>query len=76
MTPVYLSIDIGALDPAYAPSVSHREPLGLSTRQVIDWIHAIDQPGDRWNDGEVQRPSQELTCRPREFASSPALGGR
>jgi agmatinase len=43
-TPVYISLDIDALDPAYAPGVSHREPGGLSTRQVIDVIHAIDQP--------------------------------
>ena len=37
-------MDIDALDPAYAPGVSHREPGGLSTRQVIDLIQAIDQP--------------------------------
>lgn len=43
-TPVYLSMDIDALDPAYAPGVAHREPGGLSTRQVIDLIHRIDQP--------------------------------
>ncbi len=43
-SPVYISMDIDALDPAYAPGVSHREPGGLSTRQVIDWIHSIDQP--------------------------------
>ena len=43
-TPVYLSVDIDALDPAFAPGVSHREPGGLSTRQVIGLIHAIDQP--------------------------------
>jgi arginase len=43
-TPVYISMDIDGLDPAYAPGVSHREPGGLSTRQVIDLIHAIDQP--------------------------------
>lgn len=43
-TPVYLSLDIDALDPAYAPGVSHREPGGLSTRQVINLIHTIDQP--------------------------------
>jgi agmatinase len=42
--PVYLSLDIDALDPAFAPGVSHREPGGLSTRQVIDLIHSIDQP--------------------------------
>lgn len=43
-TPVYLSIDIDVLDPAFAPGISHREPGGLSTRQVIDLIQAIDQP--------------------------------
>lgn len=43
-TPVYLSIDIDGLDPAYAQGVSHREPGGLSSRQVINLIQAIDQP--------------------------------
>lgn len=43
-TPVYISMDIDALDPSCAPGVSHREPGGLSTRQVINWLHAIDQP--------------------------------
>ena len=43
-TPVYISMDIDALDPGCAPGVSHREPGGLSTRQVIDLIHAVDQP--------------------------------
>jgi agmatinase len=43
-TPVYISIDMDALDPAYAPGVSHREPGGLSPRQIINWIHTIHQP--------------------------------
>jgi arginase len=43
-TPVYISLDIDALDPAHAPGVSHREPGGLSTRAVIDLIQSIDQP--------------------------------
>ena len=43
-TPVYLSMDIDALDPAYAPGVSHREPGGLSPRQVIDLVQAIERP--------------------------------
>jgi agmatinase len=43
-TPVYISLDLDGLDPAYAPGVSHREPGGLSPRQVIDWLHAIEQP--------------------------------
>src|SRR5215813_8421511 len=43
-TPVYLSVDMDGLDPAYAPGVSHREPGGPSPRQVIDLIHTIDRP--------------------------------
>lgn len=43
-TPVYISMDIDALDPAFAPGVPSREPGGLSPRQVIDWLHRIDQP--------------------------------
>jgi len=42
--PVYVSMDLDGLDPAYAPGVSHREPGGLSPRQVIDLLHTIDQP--------------------------------
>ncbi len=43
-TPVYVSVDMDALDPAFAPGVSHREPGGLSTRQVIEIIQSIDAP--------------------------------
>jgi arginase len=43
-TPVYLSIDMDGLDPAFAPGVSHREPGGPSPRQVIDLLHTIDRP--------------------------------
>jgi agmatinase len=43
-TPVYISMDIDALDPAHAPGVSHREPGGLTPRQVFDLLHTIDQP--------------------------------
>lgn len=39
--PVYISIDIDALDPAYAPGVSHHEPGGLSTRQVLGLIQSV-----------------------------------
>lgn len=42
-TPVYLSVDLDGLDPAFAPGVSHREPGGLTTRQVISLIQGIDQ---------------------------------
>jgi len=36
--PVYLSLDMDCLDPAYAPGVSHHEPGGLSTREVLNII--------------------------------------
>ncbi len=39
--PLYVSFDIDALDPAFAPGVSHREPGGLSTRQALDFIQGI-----------------------------------
>ena len=42
--PIYVSLDIDALDPAFAPGVSHHEPGGLSTRQVLDIIQGIPVP--------------------------------
>lgn len=42
--PVYLSIDLDVLDPAFAPGVSHPEPGGMSTRRLLDCIHAICAP--------------------------------
>lgn len=42
--PVYLSLDIDGIDPAFAPGVSHREPGGLSAREVINIIHGISSP--------------------------------
>ncbi|MFQ3198002.1 MAG: arginase [Paraglaciecola sp.] len=42
--PVYISLDIDGLDPAFAPGVSHREPGGLTSREVINMIHHIDNP--------------------------------
>jgi agmatinase len=39
--PVYLSLDMDCLDPAFAPGVSHYEPGGLSTRQVLDIIQNL-----------------------------------
>ncbi len=42
--PLYISIDLDGLDPAFAPGVSHHEPGGLSVRQVLDVIHSIDVP--------------------------------
>jgi arginase len=42
--PVYVSIDLDGLDPAFAPGVSHREPGGLSARDVLAMIHALKGP--------------------------------
>jgi len=39
--PVYLSLDLDVLDPAFAPGISHPEPGGLSTRDVLTIIQAI-----------------------------------
>lgn len=36
--PVYLSLDIDVLDPAFAPGISHYEPGGASTRQVVNFL--------------------------------------
>lgn len=36
--PIYLSIDLDGLDPAFAPGVSHPEAGGLSTREVLEVI--------------------------------------
>lgn len=40
-SPLYLSLDLDGLDPAFAPGVSHHEPGGLSTREVLDVIHRL-----------------------------------
>ena len=39
--PVYISMDLDGLDPAFAPGVSHWEPGGLTVREVLGMIHGI-----------------------------------
>jgi arginase family enzyme len=39
--PIYISFDMDALDPAFAPGISHREPGGLSTREALAHLQAI-----------------------------------
>jgi len=39
--PIYISFDMDALDPAFAPGISHREPGGMSVREAIAHLHAI-----------------------------------
>lgn len=43
-SPLYVSLDMDVLDPAFAPGVSHHEPGGLSTRDVITIIQSLNQP--------------------------------
>jgi agmatinase len=42
--PVYVSVDLDALDPAFAPGISHHEPGGMSTRELLDVLHALNAP--------------------------------
>ncbi len=57
--PVYVSIDLDGLDPAFAPGVSHREPGGLSVRDVITMIQEL--PGPVVGADVVEyNPSQDL----------------
>ncbi len=42
--PVYVSLDIDVLDPSHAPGVSHREYGGMTVRDVVTQLHAINQP--------------------------------
>lgn len=39
--PVYVTVDLDGVDPAYAPGVSHREPGGLSVRDVLTVIQGL-----------------------------------
>ncbi len=39
--PLYVSFDLDALDPAFAPGVAHHEAGGLSTRQAIQIIQSL-----------------------------------
>jgi arginase family enzyme len=43
--PVYVTIDMDALDPAFAPGVSHHEPGGMSTRELLGAIRQIADSG-------------------------------
>lgn len=39
--PLYVTIDLDALDPAFAPGVSHPEPAGLSVRDIVSVLSRI-----------------------------------
>jgi arginase len=40
--PLYISLDLDVLDPAFAPGISHHEPGGMTTRELINIIQSID----------------------------------
>jgi len=40
--PVYVSLDLDGLDPAFAPGVSHPEPGGLSVRDVLGVVQGLN----------------------------------
>ena len=39
--PLYVSIDLDVLDPAFAPGVSHHEPGGFSVREVLRLVQEL-----------------------------------
>lgn len=42
--PVYITFDMDTLDPSVVPGVSHHEPGGMSVREALDVIHAVNVP--------------------------------
>lgn len=40
--PLYISLDIDALDPAFAPGVSHHEPGGMSCNDILGMLARVD----------------------------------
>lgn len=40
--PVYISLDLDVLDPAFAPGISHYEPGGMTVRDVLTMIQGLD----------------------------------
>lgn len=42
--PLYISLDLDVLDPAFAPGISHPEPGGLSVRDVVAMLQRVEAP--------------------------------
>jgi arginase len=42
--PLFISLDIDVLDPAFAPGISHYEPGGMSVREVLRCIQGLKVP--------------------------------
>jgi len=43
--PLYISVDLDIIDPAYAPGVGNPEPLGLSPREVLEALSRVALQG-------------------------------
>lgn len=43
--PIYLSIDLSVLDPAFAPAVAYPEPGGITIRELLSWTHQVISSG-------------------------------
>jgi len=41
-SPLYISLDLDVLDPAFAPGVSHHEPGGMTTRQLLQLLQSVN----------------------------------
>ena len=42
--PLFISLDVDVLDPAFAPGISHYEPGGMSVREVLICIQTLRAP--------------------------------
>ena len=42
--PLYISLDMDGIDPAFAPAVSHPEPGGLTVRELLDILNSVKAP--------------------------------
>jgi arginase len=58
--PLYVSLDIDVLDPAFAPGISHHEPGGLSTRELIKIIQLLNGPSIVGADIVEYNPSRDI----------------
>lgn len=45
--PIYLTIDIDVLDPAFAPGTGTPEPCGFSTKELMDALYMLDEVKDK-----------------------------
>ncbi|ELZ19329.1 agmatinase [Haloterrigena salina JCM 13891] len=76
---VYLSVDIDAADPAYAPATGTREPFGLESRELRDVVREVAPYADGFDVVEVNDRDEGQTAAlagklVREFAFARADG--